>query len=240
MNRKKILSVILALILLLVCVSACQAASPPQKAGQEPAASQMGPEESTGQSAGILSLKKGIESVTAVGEFDFENHTVLLNSGYTMPIMGLGTYALDHDTCVNSVKVLLQNGGRLIDTAYMYHNEEAVGEGVRHAMEEYGIPREDIFVITKLYPNQFSDPEAAIEMALEKLDIGYIDMMLLHHPGTDDVKAYKAMETYEISEKKSVRKSSLRYRPADSNHYGYVLIAIRSRIQQSRDRQQHE
>ena len=78
----------------------------------------------------------------------------------------------------------------------MYHNEEAVGEGVRQAMKEYNIPREDIFVITKLYPNQFSDPEAAIDMALDKLDIGYIDMMLLHHPGTDDVKAYKAMETY--------------------------------------------
>ena len=119
-----------------------------------------------------------------------------MNSGYTMPIMGLGTYSLDHDTCVNSVKALLENGGRLIDTAYMYHNEEAVGEGVRQAMEEYGIPREEIFVITKIYPNQFSDPEAAIDMALEKLDIGYIDMMLLHHPGTDDVKAYKAMETY--------------------------------------------
>ena len=93
-------------------------------------------------------------------------------------------------------KALLENGGRLIDTAYMYHNEEAVGEGVRHAMEEYGIPREEIFVITKLYPTQFSEPEAAIDMALEKLDIGYIDMMLLHHPGKDDVKAYKAMETY--------------------------------------------
>ena len=131
-----------------------------------------------------------------MGKFDFDSKTVLLNSGYTMPIMGLGTYALDHDTCVNSVKALLENGGRLIDTAFMYHNEEAVGEGVRQAMEEYDIPREDIFVITKLYPNQFSDPEAAIEMALEKLDIGYIDMMLLHHPGTDDVKAYKAMETY--------------------------------------------
>ena len=63
-------------------------------------------------------------------------------------------------------------------------------------MEEYSIPREDIFVITKLYPNQFSDPEAAVEMALQKLGIEYIDMMLLHHPGTDDVKAYKAMETY--------------------------------------------
>ena len=132
----------------------------------------------------------------AAGVFDFESKTVLLNSGYEMPILGLGTYALDHDTCVNSVKTLLQNGGRLIDTAYMYHNEEAVGEGVRQAMAEYGIPREEIFVITKLYPNQFSDPEAAIEMALQKLNIGYIDMMLLHHPGTNDVKAYQAMERY--------------------------------------------
>ena len=130
------------------------------------------------------------------GVFDFENRKVRLNSGYDMPILGLGTYALDHDACVNSVMALLESGGRLIDTAYMYGNEEAVGEGVRRGMEEYGIPREDIFVITKIYPNQFSDPEAAIDMALEKLDIGYIDMMLLHHPGANDVKAYKAMEKY--------------------------------------------
>ena len=130
------------------------------------------------------------------GVFDFENKTVLLNSGYTMPILGLGTYALDHETCVNSVMALLENGGRLIDTAYMYGNEEAVGEGVRRGMEEYGIAREEIFVITKIYPSQFGDPEAAIDTALEKLDIGYIDMMLLHHPGTGDVKAYQAMERY--------------------------------------------
>ena len=149
-----------------------------------------------GDPTAVFSLKQRAESTPSVGKFDFETRTVLLNSGHTMPILGLGTYALDHDTCVNSVKALLQNGGRLIDTAYMYHNEEAVGEGVRQAMEEYGIAREDIFVITKLYPNQFSDPEAAIDMALQKLDIGYIDMMLLHHPGTDDVEAYKAMESY--------------------------------------------
>lgn len=130
------------------------------------------------------------------GVFDFENRTVLLNSGYTMPILGLGTYALDHDACVNSVMALLESGGRLIDTAYMYGNEEAVGEGVRRGMEAYGIPREDIFVITKIYPNQFSDPEAAIDMALQKLNIDYIDMMLLHHPGAGDVYAYKVMEQY--------------------------------------------
>ena len=131
-----------------------------------------------------------------MGVFDFENRTVLLNSGYTMPIMGLGTYALDYDTCVNSVMALIENGGRLIDTAYMYGNEEAVGEGVRRAIAEFGVSREEIFVITKIYPSQFSDPESAIEMALEKLDIGYIDMMLLHHPGRNDVEAYLAMEKY--------------------------------------------
>lgn len=122
--------------------------------------------------------------------FDFETKTVLLNSGYEMPIYGIGTYSLTGDTCVESVTSALNSGVRLIDTAYMYHNEESVGEAVRNS----GIPREEIFVITKLYPSQFSDPEAAIEEALEKLDIGYIDMMLLHHPGEGDVEAYLAME----------------------------------------------
>ena len=133
---------------------------------------------------------------TRPGAFDFGTRMVRLNSGYDMPIAGLGTYALDHDTCVSSVMALLENGGRLIDTAYMYGNEEAVGEGVRQGMEAYDIPREDIFVITKIYPSQFSDPEAAIDMALQKLDIDYIDMMLLHHPGTGDVTAYRAMQKY--------------------------------------------
>ncbi len=133
---------------------------------------------------------------TQAGVFDFDTHTVLLNSGYTMPIMGLGTYALDDDTCIRSVMALIQYGGRLIDTAYMYGNEKAVGEGVRRAMAEYGVSREEIFVITKIYPTQYGSPEEAIDMALEKLDIGYIDMMLLHHPGSGDVKAYLAMEAY--------------------------------------------
>ncbi|MCR5341591.1 MAG: aldo/keto reductase [Saccharofermentans sp.] len=133
---------------------------------------------------------------TQAGVFDMVNKKVRLNSGYDMPIIGLGTYSLDHDTCVSSVKALLKNGGRLIDTAYMYGNEDAVGEGVRQAMREYNIPREEIFVITKIYPSQFGEPEKAIDMALKKLDIGYIDMMLLHHPGTGDVNAYKAMEKY--------------------------------------------
>ena len=135
--------------------------------------------------------ERGIQAAPQTGVFDFERKTVMLNSGYEMPIMGLGTYSLSDEECYNSVTALLQAGGRLIDTAYMYGNEAAVGRSVRDS----GIPREEIFVITKLYPGeQYAHPEKAIQDALDKLDIGYIDMMLLHHPGANDVKAYKAME----------------------------------------------
>ncbi len=123
--------------------------------------------------------------------FDFEKKTVRLNSGYDMPIMGLGTYSLSDEECYRSVTALLNAGGRLIDTAYMYGNEAAVGRAIRDS----DVPREEIFVITKIYPGeQFKNPEKAIQDALDRLDIGYIDMMLLHHPGKNDVKAYKAME----------------------------------------------
>lgn len=122
--------------------------------------------------------------------FDFETKTVTLNSGYEMPINGLGTYSLLNQECIDSVTAALENGVRLIDTAYMYHNETEVGKAVR----ESGVPREDIFVMTKLYPSQYADAANAIDEALNKLDIGYIDLLLLHHPGANDVVAYKAME----------------------------------------------
>ena len=124
------------------------------------------------------------------GHFNLETASVTLNSGYEMPVMGLGTYSLSDEECYNSVTALLEAGGRLIDTAYMYHNEAAVGRAIRDS----DVPREEIFVITKLYPTQFNAPESAIELALDTLDIGYIDMMLLHHPGTGEVEAYLAME----------------------------------------------
>lgn len=124
--------------------------------------------------------------------FNFETRTVTLNSGYEMPLNGIGTYSLTGDECYNSIIFALNSGVRLIDTAYMYHNEEEIGRAIRDS----GVSREEIFVITKIYPTQFNDPESAIEMSLEKLDIGYIDMMLLHHPGDGDVEAYKAMEKY--------------------------------------------
>lgn len=124
------------------------------------------------------------------GAFDFQTKTVRLNSGYDMPIVGLGTYALSDEECYHSVTALLEHGGRLIDTASIYGNEESVGRAIRDS----GVPREEIFVTTKIYPTQFSDVAGAIDEAMEKLDIGYIDLMLLHHPGTGDVEAYHAME----------------------------------------------
>lgn len=133
--------------------------------------------------AGVFDLWKGANGNAP---------TVRLSSGYDMPVVGLGTYSLHGNTCVNSVKAALAAGFRKIDTAHMYGNEEEVGQGVR----ESGVPREAVFVATKIYPNQYADPEAAIEECLRKLDMGYIDLMLLHHPGTNDVKAYKAMEKY--------------------------------------------
>lgn len=141
----------------------------------------------------------GVNIVNDVSKFDLESGTngnaptVKLNSGYEMPILGLGTYSLRGDTAKNSVLSALRHGVRLIDTAYMYGNEVEIGEAIR----ESGVPREEIFVITKIYPGeQFANPDKAIQDALNKLNIGYIDMMLLHHPGANDFQAYKAMEKY--------------------------------------------
>lgn len=135
-----------------------------------------------------LDLPQG--EVNTVGKFNFETKTVLLNSGYEMPIMGLGTYSLTDEECAVSIAALLEFGGRLIDTAYMYGNEAAVGQAIRGS----DVPREEIFVITKLYPNQFDNAAEAIDEALEKMGLDYIDMILLHHPGDGDVEAYLALE----------------------------------------------
>ncbi len=131
------------------------------------------------------------------GSFDFTTRTVTLNSGYTMPINGLGTYSLHGDECVNAVKAALQCGVRLIDTASAYGNEDEIGRAIRESMAELGISREEIFVITKIYPgSEMANPEASIQACLDRLDIGYVDMMLLHHPDSHDVQAYKAMEQF--------------------------------------------
>ncbi len=87
---------------------------------------------------------------------------ILLNSGYGMPAVGLGTYSLHGSTCTNAVRTAIENGYRLIDTASFYGNEKEVGKGIKAS----GISREEIFVTTKLYPNQYGHAARAIDEAL--------------------------------------------------------------------------
>ncbi len=137
------------------------------------------------------------EEAIVKAEFDFERRTVMLNSGYEMPVNGLGTYSLHGDECINSVKSALSNGVRLIDTASAYGNEEEIGQAIREAIDEGIIQRDDIFVTTKIYPgNEMKNPVQSIQACLDRLDIGYVDLMLLHHPDPNDVEAYKAMEQF--------------------------------------------
>ena len=138
----------------------------------------------------VLIFNNKAEANNMKGNFNFNTKTVKLNSGYEIPLNGIGTYSLLNDVCYNSILYALQNGVRLIDTAYIYNNEEQVGKAVRDSK----INRKDIFIITKLYPNQYNNAEKAINDALKKLNVEYIDMMLLHHPGNNDVEAYKAIE----------------------------------------------
>lgn len=142
------------------------------------------------------------ETTETIRTFNFDTKTVTLNSGYEMPINGLGTYSLHGEECINSVKTALSVGVRLIDTASAYGNEEEVGQAIREAIKEGIVKREDVFVITKIYPgSEMENPEEAIQACLDRLNIGYLDMMLLHHPDKNDVKAYHAIEKFVEEEK---------------------------------------
>lgn len=132
-----------------------------------------------------------------MGVFDFDTRTVMLNSGYALPLNGLGTYSLHGEECVSSVRAAIDAGARLFDTASAYGNEEEVGQAVRAAIDEGVVTREELFVTTKIYPgSEMADPEPAIQACIDRLDIGYVDLMLLHHPDRNDVLAYQAMERF--------------------------------------------
>ena len=120
--------------------------------------------------------------------------TVRLNSGHDMPVLGLGTWTQDNDTAEKSVYTAIREGYRLIDTARYYGNESGVGKGVRRAINEGIIARDDIFVTTKIMPGNYSDPDKAIDTSNNALGLGYIDLMLIHQPGYNDEAVYKALE----------------------------------------------
>ena len=118
--------------------------------------------------------------------------TVALNSGYTMPRIGYGTWTLSKSVAEECVYHALKVGYRLIDTARYYGNEVGVGRGVRRAIDDGIATREEIFVITKIMPS--GSPDMSIDNAIAALDIGYVDLMLIHQPGYGDEEAYRALE----------------------------------------------
>ena len=128
-------------------------------------------------------------------EFDLEKGTVRLNNGIEMPILGIGTFRLSDEQAENSVDWALMDGYRLIDTARIYGNEVGVGRGIQRAIDEGFVTREEIFVTTKMWTDDYDDGDSAIENSLNRLGLDYIDLMILHHsaPGSD-VEAYQAME----------------------------------------------
>ena len=193
---RKIIIILLSLTMVL-SLCACGA-----KEQQNPTPVDVGNAESATQTSQTPTVVGGGETAepTRTAEdiataFRFDTKTVLLNSGYEMPILGIGCYQLSNEQAENSVYWALRDGYRLIDTARIYGNEEGVGRGIRKAIDEGLVTREDIFVTTKMWTSDFDNGAAAIDASLSRLGLDYIDLMILHHSQpSNDVQAYQAME----------------------------------------------
>ncbi|GJJ26554.1 aldo/keto reductase [Bacillus velezensis] len=119
--------------------------------------------------------------------------TVTLNNGLKMPIIGFGVYQVpDAQECENAVYEALMAGYRLIDTASGYLNEEAVGRAIKRS----GVPREELFITTKLWIQDagYESAKAAFSKSLNKLQLDYLDLYLIHQPYGDYYGAWRAME----------------------------------------------
>ena len=117
---------------------------------------------------------------------------VILNNGVRMPIIGYGVFQVSPEECERCVSDALSVGYRLIDTAQAYANEEGVGLAVRKS----GIPREDIFLVTKVWISNAGEEKAAksIDESLHKLQTDYIDLLLIHQAYGDVFGSWRAME----------------------------------------------
>lgn len=129
---------------------------------------------------------------------------VTLNNGVKIPILGFGVFQIDDmKECEEAVYNALKAGYRLIDTAASYRNEEAVGRAIKRS----GIPREEIFVTTKLWVSDanYEKAKLAFETSLKKLDLEYIDLYLIHQPFNDVYGAWRAMtELYKEGKIKAI------------------------------------
>lgn len=116
---------------------------------------------------------------------------IKLNDGVEIPVIGFGTFLIPPDgSTYRAVREALEVGYRHIDTATVYENEEEVGRAVRDS----GIPREEIFITSKLWLSQFVDPQKGVERSLKKLNMNYIDLYLIHQPNFDVLNAWKGLE----------------------------------------------
>lgn len=112
-----------------------------------------------------------------------------LNNGVKMPMAGIGVFMMTPDEAEAAVESALRSGVRLIDTANGYMNESATGRGIKNS----GVAREDIFLVTKLWPTVY-EKETAIEETLARLDTDYIDLLFLHQPTDNWRDGYKNIE----------------------------------------------
>ena len=115
-----------------------------------------------------------------------------LNNGIEMPQMGYGVFQVSPEECERCVSDALSVGYRMIDTAQAYHNEEGVGQAVKKS----GIPREELFLVSKVWISNYGyeKAKASIDESLRKMQTEYIDLMLLHQPFCDRYGAYRALQ----------------------------------------------
>lgn len=117
---------------------------------------------------------------------------IVLNNGVEMPQVGYGVYQVSPEECERCVSDALKVGYRMIDTAQAYHNEDGVGAAVKKS----GIPRGDLFLVSKIWISNYGyeKAKASIDESLRRLGTEYIDLMLLHQPFCDRYGAYRALE----------------------------------------------
>lgn len=142
----------------------------------------------------LASDTAGASAADRMERAGYKGPYVTLNSGHIMPMLGLGTWTLSDKEAEQSVYAAIEEGYRLIDTARYYGNEEGVGAGVRRAIAEGIVTREEIFVTSKIMPSDYNAPDSAIDASNADLGLGYIDLMLIHQPGRNDKEVYQALE----------------------------------------------
>ncbi|WP_354314498.1 aldo/keto reductase [Sporosarcina psychrophila] len=125
--------------------------------------------------------------------------TTMLHNGVKMPWLGLGVFKVEEgQELINAVKTAIKHGYRSVDTAAIYGNEVGVGQGIREAVKETGIAREDLFITSKVWNSElgYASTIAAYEESLTKLGLDYLDLYLIHWPVAGKYKeAWRALET---------------------------------------------